>query len=80
MRNASVAIACELDRQAGLNARLRAEKYSGVKVTLNGEPAKIVGFAMRFATIATLDPRGAHFEWSWDAVNRIVENGGAFCS
>ena len=79
-RIAEVALTCEHDRQVGLNLRLKADKYGCVDVTLDGQPAKIIGFAMRFATIVTIDPHGPHFEWSWEAVDRIVAAGGAFKS
>jgi hypothetical protein len=49
------------------------------KVTLNGEPAKISGVYYRFATVTQLKTRlGA--EWSWEAVKRVVANGGDFKS
>lgn len=48
-------------------------------VTLNGEPARIVGRKHRFATVVAT-ATGIHFEWSWDAARRIVDNGGEFTS
>ena len=58
----------------------RRAYYSGRPVTLDGEPAKIVGFLNDFATVATVDAGGSSFEWSWRAVARVVSRGGRFSS
>lgn len=47
------------------------------KVTLNGKRAKIMGARKQFATVAQFDT-GLSAEWSWEAVARIVANGGNF--
>lgn len=47
-------------------------------VTLDGEPARIIGRRNRHATVVTAT--GVHFEWSWEAARRIVNRGGAFHS
>jgi hypothetical protein len=41
-------------------------------ITLDGEPAKIMGAMEDFATVAIF-PNGYGFQWSWEAVKRIVE-------
>jgi hypothetical protein len=41
-------------------------------VTLDGEKAVIIGVKEDFATVAIL-PNGYGFQWSWEAVKRIVE-------
>jgi hypothetical protein len=58
----------------------RYEQYSGLTVTLNGIPARIVGYALPYATVATWGASVARLaaEWSWDAVARIVATGGDF--
>lgn len=55
------------------------EKYAltQVNVTLNGRPARISGYKHEFARVYDIETL-ATFEWSWDAVERIVENGGHF--
>lgn len=55
------------------------ERYALIdaRVTLNGKPAKISGARMQFAMVAALDG-SMEFEWSWDAVARIVTAGGKF--
>jgi len=57
--------------------------FSGKEVTLDGEPAKIIGFHNRFATVATLGHDGPYREaqFAWPTVQRIVETqGGQFKS
>lgn len=49
------------------------------KVTLNGQAAKITGYANRFATVTDTATR-LSAQWSWEAVERVVANGGAFKS
>jgi hypothetical protein len=41
--------------------------------TLDGYPAKIIGWKNDFATVARLDGKAA-FEWAWTAVARIMEH------
>ena len=55
------------------------ERYDLIdaRVTLNGKPAKISGARMQYAMVATLDG-SMEFEWSWEAVARIVAAGGKF--
>lgn len=48
-------------------------------VTLDGQPAQIAGIGERFATVRQV-PSGLGAEWSWDAVARVVSNGGSFQS
>ena len=54
-----------------------AGKYAGLSCTLDGKTAKILGRLNKFATIAeSLD--GPAYEWSWQAVERIMTEGGRF--
>ena len=48
-------------------------------ITLNGKPATICGARLRFAVVAQT-PLGESYEWSWDAVERILSQGGEFTS
>jgi len=41
--------------------------------TLNGNPAKVSGFANRFATV-TDSTTGLSAEWSWETVDHVVHN------
>lgn len=45
--------------------------------TLDGQPAVICGWKNDFATIVTLDNK-LRGEWTWAAVNRIMERDGSF--
>jgi hypothetical protein len=55
------------------------EKFMSAEVTLNGKRAKISGRKNKFATVSQL-PDGESYDWSWDAVARIVKSGGKFKS
>lgn len=49
-------------------------------LTLDGEPAVIVGARNPFAKVATLRSDGPVVEFAWPTVARIVAAGGAFRS
>ncbi|KMV19651.1 hypothetical protein ACT17_06340 [Mycolicibacterium conceptionense] len=49
-------------------------------VTLDGEPAKISGWALPFAKVHRRDGRGGEVEFAWSTAARIVELGGRFSS
>ena len=49
-------------------------------VTLDGEPAMVMGAANRFAQVATLRGCGPAVEFAWPTVARIIADGGAFRS
>jgi len=57
-----------------------AEKYAGEICTLDGEPARIVGRLLPFATVRTIRDGGPAFEYAWETVARVMENGGKFHS
>ena len=57
-----------------------AEKYAGEICTLDGEPARIVGRLLHFATVRTIRDGGPAFEYAWETVARVMENGGKFHS
>ena len=52
---------------------------SSPKPTLNGERAHIGGFKNAHATVTSIKS-GVSFEWSWEAVERILRAGGKFRS
>ena len=45
--------------------------------TLNGKPAKVVGWKLDFPVVAELDGPFA-VEYSWAAVDRVMSDGGRF--
>lgn len=49
-------------------------------VTLDGEPARISGWANPFAAVSRRDGKGGSVEFAWPTAARIVESGGAFQS
>ena len=61
----------------------RRSLYAGRAVTLDGSPAKIIGFLQDFATVAAVGPGSGSpvpaFEFSWLTVARAVRAGGWFC-
>lgn len=48
------------------------------KITLDGKPARITGKMNRFAFIYEIGDILKGSEWSWNAVRRIINKGGAF--
>lgn len=52
--------------------------WAGCECSLNGKPAVVCGRANRFATVRARDGEG--YEWSWDAVDRIMRRDQAFRS
>lgn len=54
-------------------------KLTAATVTLNGLPAKVSGVNKQFATVTQLKT-GLSAEWSWEAVERIVNRDGKFKS
>jgi hypothetical protein len=48
-------------------------------VTLNGQRAKVSGAGLDYARVTDV-ATGLSAEWSWEAVARVVANGGAFTS
>ena len=61
--------------------RQLAEDYCGELCTLDGEPARIVGRAERFATVLHHPQRGLHVQYAWETVHHVMSTqGGAFKS
>jgi len=57
-----------------------ANQWTGETCTLDGEPARVTGRLNRFATVKTIDPSGPIVEFSWEAVDRMMQVGGYFHS
>ena len=54
-------------------------KLMEAKVTLNGEPARIIGAFGPFATVRTTEQTPAWAgEWTWETVRRVVNTDGKF--
>jgi hypothetical protein len=59
---------------------VQRQKLCETPVTLDGEPARISGWANPFAAVTRSDGRGGSVEFAWPTAARIVEAGGAFQS
>ena len=57
-----------------------ANQWAGGACTLDGEPARVTGRLNRFATVKTIDPSGPIVEFSWEAVDRMMQVGWYFHS
>ena len=55
-----------------------ANRHAGEMCTLNGRRAKVMGRLNEFATIGTLEEPFISVEFSWSAVDRIMNNGSNF--
>lgn len=59
----------------------RRYELAAARVTLDGEPAQVVGVQERFATVRTLRDSGPSHQWAWSAVEFVVtKRNGAFRS
>jgi len=56
------------------------EQAQATPLTLDGLPARLRGRLAPFAIVCRADGKGGDVEYSWDAVARIIANGGAFRS
>ena len=54
------------------------KKFASQPVTLDGKPARIMGTRFKFAVVAEDHVGGRSFQWSWPAVKRVIDKGGAF--
>ena len=67
--------------KVGVLSKRRAllDKYRPlIAPTLGGYPAVICGTRNDFATVATINGPALSAEFSWEAVERIMANGGRF--
>ena len=56
------------------------EEICAATVTLNGEPAKVVGLRREFPKVVQIES-GLGAEWSWQAAEHVItEKGGRFYS
>ena len=69
----------KLKNSVTLEEKKHLVELSRKGITLDGEPAKIVGVKNKFPTIATVREGGPSFEWSWKAIREVMYNrGGKF--
>ena len=50
------------------------KRSQSIGITLDGEPAKLVGIKNKFPTVATIRENGPSFEWSWKAIREVINN------
>ena len=55
-----------------------ADRYTGERCYLDGAPARITGRLNSVGTVAPDDPAVSSVEFSWHAINRIMQAGGYF--
>jgi len=55
-----------------------ADKWAGQSCTYQGKPAKICGRLLDYGTVAPLDPSVPSIEYSWEAIDRVMNNGRNF--
>lgn len=55
------------------------ERSRTLEITLDGEPAVIGGRLLKFGFVGTLNG-SKRFEWSWAAIERVLNSGGQFKS
>ena len=65
-----------MTEQQKRNLMARAEDMG---ITLNGKPARVLGAKLDFATVACC-PQGESYQWTWEAIGRILDKGGKFSS
>jgi len=56
------------------------DKGNAMGVTLDGQPAAMAGARSDFGVVRLLSGKGGDVEYSWSAIARILDNGGAFVS
>lgn len=63
-----------------MGAERKRAAFEAAEVTLDGKPARVIGWMLANATVRPMDG-SADVQFSWPAVARIVkEHGGAFKS
>jgi hypothetical protein len=56
------------------------DKANAIGITLDGQPAAMAGARGAFGVVRLLSGKGGDVEYSWPAVERILNNGGNFAS
>ena len=56
------------------------DKANAMGVTLDGQPAAMAGARNAFGVVRLLSGKGGDVEYSWAAIERILNKGGAFVS
>lgn len=55
------------------------DRSKAMKITLDGKPATIGGRLLNFAIVGTVDG-SQKYEWAWETVQKILNDGGKFTS
>lgn len=69
----------KLDLSANYPSFLKRQGFCNMKITLDGKPATITCPSYKFAVVVSADGK-MKLEWTWEAVERIIANGGKFSS
>ena len=56
------------------------DKAHEIGITLDGRHARLIGRMLPYGIIATTEKPALTAEFSWTAIERIINNGGAFKS
>jgi len=56
------------------------DKANTMGITLDGQPAAMAGARNTFGVVRLLSGKGGDVEYSWPAIERILNKGGAFVS
>jgi hypothetical protein len=56
------------------------DKGNAMGVTLDGQPAALAGARNTFGVVRLLSGKGGDVEFSWPAIARVLDKGGAFQS
>jgi hypothetical protein len=56
------------------------DKANHMGITLDGQPAAMAGARNTYGVVRLLSGKGGDVEYSWPAVERILNKGGAFVS
>lgn len=56
------------------------DKANQMGITLDGQPAAMAGARATYGVVRLLSGKGGDVEYSWPAVERILNKGGAFVS
>jgi hypothetical protein len=56
------------------------DKANAMGITLDGQSAAMAGARNTYGVVRLLSGKGGDVEYSWPAIARILDNGGAFVS
>ena len=56
------------------------DSANAMGITLDGQPAAMAGARNDFGVVRLLSGKGGDVEYSWAAISRVLDKGGAFVS